>query len=134
MTGTEYQRKAMRTAQGLTEWDLLLNGVMGLCGEAGECIDLVKKYRFQGHQLDQEKLKDEAKRQGYKLIKAKTPRFERCLCGHNVHQWVSGPKGWAVYCKHCGLESPWVPRCEGKNGVKKSLGRHDFGEKEGAKP
>ena len=44
MTGTEYQRKAMRTAQGLTEWDLLLNGVMGLCGEAGECIDLVKKY------------------------------------------------------------------------------------------
>lgn len=59
MTGTEYQRKAMRTAQGLTEWDLLLNGVMGLCGEAGECIDLVKKYRFQGHQLDQEKLKDE---------------------------------------------------------------------------
>lgn len=27
MTGTEYQRKAMRTAQGLTEWDLLLNGV-----------------------------------------------------------------------------------------------------------
>ena len=59
MTGTEYQQKAMRTAQGLTEWDLLLNGVMGLCGEAGECIDLVKKYQFQGHQLDQEKLKDE---------------------------------------------------------------------------
>ena len=110
MTGTEYQRKAMRTAQGLTEWDLLLNGVMGLCGEAGECIDLVKKYRFQGHQLDQEKLKDEAKRQGYKLIKAKTPRFERCLCGHNVHQWVSGPKGWAVYCKHCGLYGPWAKK------------------------
>lgn len=55
-----------------------------------------------------EALKSEAKRQGYKLIKAKTPRFERCLCGHNVHQWVSGPEGWAVYCKHCGLESPWV--------------------------
>lgn len=33
---------------------------------------------------------------------------QRCLCGHNVHQWVSGPEGWAVYCKHCGLESPWV--------------------------
>lgn len=59
MTSTEYQRKAMRTAQGLTELDLLLNGVMGLCGEAGECIDLVKKYRFQGHKLDREKLKDE---------------------------------------------------------------------------
>lgn len=55
-----------------------------------------------------QELNAEAKRQGYKLIKAKRPRFERCLCGHNVHQWVSGPKGWAVYCKHCGLESPWV--------------------------
>lgn len=59
MTGTEYQQKAMRTAQVFTERDLLLNGVMGLCGESGECIDLVKKYRFQGHRLDREKLKDE---------------------------------------------------------------------------
>ena len=57
-----------------------------------------------------EELKAEAKRQGYKLIKAKRPRFEPCLCGHNDHQWVSGPEGWAVYCKHCGLESPWVKK------------------------
>ena len=57
-----------------------------------------------------EELKAEAKRQGYKLIKAKRPRFEPCLCGHNVHQWVSGPKGWAVYCKHCGLQGPWVKK------------------------
>lgn len=57
-----------------------------------------------------EELKAEAKRQGYKLIKAKRPRFEPCLCGHNVHQWVSGPKGWAVYCKHCGLYGPWVKK------------------------
>jgi len=55
-----------------------------------------------------EELKAEAKRQGYKLIKAKRPRFEPCLCGYNVHQWVHGPEGRAVYCKHCGLESPWV--------------------------
>ena len=60
--------------------------------------------------LTLEELKAEAKRQGYKLIKAKRPRFERCLCGHNVHQWVSGPKGWAVYCKHCGLQGPWVKK------------------------
>ena len=58
--------------------------------------------------LTLEELKAEAKRQGYKLIKAKRPRFEPCLCGHNVHQWVSGPKGWAVYCKHCGLQGPWA--------------------------
>ena len=44
-----------------------------------------------------EELKTEAKRQGYKLIKAKRPRFEPCLCGHNVHQWCSGPEGWMVY-------------------------------------
>ena len=60
--------------------------------------------------LTLEELKAEAKRQGYKLIKAKKPRFERCLCGHNVHQWVSGPKGWAVYCKHCGLYGPWAKK------------------------
>ena len=60
--------------------------------------------------LTLEELKAEAKRQGYKLIKAKRPRFEPCLCGHNVHQWVSGPKGWAVYCKHCGLYGPWAKK------------------------
>ena len=60
--------------------------------------------------LTLQELKAEAKRQGYKLVKGKKPRFERCLCGHNVHQWVSGPKGWAVYCKHCGLNSPWAAK------------------------
>ena len=45
--------------------------------------------------LTLEELKAEAKRQGYKLIKDKHPRFERCLCGHNVHQWVSVLKSWA---------------------------------------
>ena len=85
--------------------------------------------------LTLQELKAEAKRQGYKLIKAKRPRFEPCLCGHNVHQWCSRTgMEQMVYCKHCGLESPWVPRCEGKNGVKKSLERHDFGEQEVAKP
>lgn len=59
MTGNEYQQKAMRTAAGLSEMDLLINGVMGLNGEAGECIDLVKKALFQGHILNREKLIDE---------------------------------------------------------------------------
>lgn len=60
----EYQRKAMRTASGMN-YDmvggngLLLNGVMGLNGEAGECIDLVKKYLFQGKPLDKEHLAKE---------------------------------------------------------------------------
>lgn len=59
MTGTEYQKKAMRTASEKNKMDLLENGVMGLCGEAGECIDIVKKYLYQGHKLDKLKLKDE---------------------------------------------------------------------------
>ena len=59
MTGYEYQEKALRTANKLTRSELILNGVMGMNGEAGECIDLVKKHLFQGHNLDERKLKDE---------------------------------------------------------------------------
>ena len=35
---------------------MLINGVMGLCGEAGEAIDIVKKHLAQGHELDREGL------------------------------------------------------------------------------
>ena len=59
MTGAEYQKLAMRTASDLDTCGLILNGVMGLNGEAGECIDIVKKHLFQGHDLDKEKLIDE---------------------------------------------------------------------------
>ena len=43
----------------LSEKDVLINGVMGLCGESGELIDLVKKHLAQGHPLDKEKLAKE---------------------------------------------------------------------------
>ena len=57
LTANEYQKKAMTTLNpALSKQDVLLNGVMGLCGEAGECIDLVKKHLHQGHPLDREKL------------------------------------------------------------------------------
>ena len=32
---------------------------MGLNGESGEVIDIVKKHMFQGHELDKEKIKKE---------------------------------------------------------------------------
>ena len=60
LTANEYQKKAMATLNPeLSRKDVLLNGVMGLCGEAGECIDLVKKHLHQGHPLDAEKLAKE---------------------------------------------------------------------------
>lgn len=57
MTGKEYQKMAMTTLNpALSKQDVLINGVMGLCGESGEVIDLVKKHLHQGHALDSEKL------------------------------------------------------------------------------
>ena len=40
----------------LSQKDVLINAVMGLCGESGEAIDIVKKHLHQGHELDKEKL------------------------------------------------------------------------------
>ena len=60
MNFNEYQKLAQRTSsKKISTIDKVLNGVMGLNGEAGECIDIFKKYFFQGHELDKEKLIDE---------------------------------------------------------------------------
>ena len=55
MTLNEYQQMALRTLNPeLNRKDVLINGVMGLCGESGEAIDLVKKHLAQGHDLDKD--------------------------------------------------------------------------------
>ena len=65
----EYQKECLRTESG-TRYDTdevgvvhpslrILNGLMGLNGEAGECIDIFKKHLFQGHELDEEHLAEE---------------------------------------------------------------------------
>ena len=60
MTVNEYQKLAISSLNpALTPQEMLLNAVMGLCGESGEAIDIVKKQLFQGHALDTEKLKKE---------------------------------------------------------------------------
>ncbi len=60
MTINEYQKLALTTQNPeLTKKEALLNGVMGLCGEAGEAIDIVKKWLAQGHELDKEHLAKE---------------------------------------------------------------------------
>jgi len=60
MTINEYQKLAMTTLNpALSNKDVLINAVMGLCGESGEAIDIVKKWLAQGHELDREKLTKE---------------------------------------------------------------------------
>ena len=72
MTINEYQKLALRTDplnspyftfgddlsafyKKLTPENIqLLEGCMGLNGESGEAVDLMKKYLFQGHELDRE--------------------------------------------------------------------------------
>ena len=60
MDANEYQRLAMTTLNPeLSRRDVLINSVMGLCGESGEAIDIVKKWLAQGHELDKEHLAKE---------------------------------------------------------------------------
>ena len=60
MTINEYQALAMTTLNpALDKKDVLINSVMGLCGEAGEAIDIVKKWLAQGHELDKAHLAKE---------------------------------------------------------------------------
>lgn len=60
MTINEYQQLALRTESHTnSDLDRILQGVMGLAGESGECVDLVKKHIFQGHSLDLEHLMKE---------------------------------------------------------------------------
>lgn len=55
ITPNEYQRLALRTVnKDLDETETLINSVMGLCGESGEAIDMVKKHIGQGHDFDKE--------------------------------------------------------------------------------
>ena len=57
MKVNEYQKLAMTTLNpALDRRDVLVNSVMGLCGESGEAIDIVKKWLMQGHELDKEHL------------------------------------------------------------------------------
>lgn len=57
MDVNEYQKSAMKTLNPmLDKKDVLINSVMGLCGESGEAIDIVKKWLMQGHDLDKEHL------------------------------------------------------------------------------
>ena len=60
IVANEYQELANRTINpDLVGSELLLDGLMGLNGEAGEAIDICKKWLFQGHNFDREHLIEE---------------------------------------------------------------------------
>ena len=69
----EYQKLAMQTLNPeLEKKEVLINSVMGLCGESGEAIDIVKKWLAQGHELDKEHLKKELGDIAWDLAEAAT--------------------------------------------------------------
>ena len=54
----EYQYEASKTIpKNMPNDEIIDNAVYGLIGEVGELVDIIKKYRFQGHPLDQEHAK-----------------------------------------------------------------------------
>lgn len=70
ITPNEYQKAALRTlnTKELDSHELgekvfvnaaLVNGLIGLNGEAGEALDILKKYLFHNHPLDKEHLAKE---------------------------------------------------------------------------
>jgi NTP pyrophosphatase (non-canonical NTP hydrolase) len=52
----EYQTLAARTMNKLEERDALSLTALGLGGEAGEVLDLIKKHLYHGHALDRDKI------------------------------------------------------------------------------
>lgn len=73
MTINEYQQRAMASLNPeLKGRDVLINSVMGLCGESGEAIDIVKKWLAQGHLLDKAHLASELGDVAWYLAEAAT--------------------------------------------------------------
>ena len=57
----EYQYDAMRTkANYENQLEQITCAVMGIAGESGELVELLKKHRYQGHPLDLDELRNEA--------------------------------------------------------------------------
>ena len=62
MNPNEYQKLALRTAPDdilSNTKECLQNSALGICGEAGEFADIIKKVYFQNHTIDNEHLAKE---------------------------------------------------------------------------
>lgn len=58
LTLNEYQKQAARTRNPKVK-EPILEGLMGLNGEAGEALEVLKKAMFQGHEIDFDKIAEE---------------------------------------------------------------------------
>ena len=59
MNLTEYQRAAKRTSLAEPHRERLLVQALGLCGEAGEVADMMKKWAWHDKPLNRERMIDE---------------------------------------------------------------------------
>ena len=98
MQVNEYQKAAMATLNpALDKKDVLINSVMGLCGESGEAIDIVKKWLMQGHELDKEHLVRELGDVAWYLAEATTALdipLETVFQGNLDKLWQRFPNGF----------------------------------------
>ena len=105
MTINEYQDLAMRTLNpALDKKDILINSVMGLCGESGEAIDIVKKWLAQGHDLDRQKLAKELGDIAWYLAEAATALeipLEEILAANIEKLEKRFPKGFSAEASRC---------------------------------
>ena len=111
MTIDEYQDLALRTEKPIEDIvvsfrglspenvDRLTNGLMGLCGESGEAMDILKKTLFQGHDLDREALAKELGDVAWYLALASSAlgySLER-ICEKNIEKLrIRYPEGFEV--------------------------------------
>lgn len=56
MNFDRYQELAQRTSNTINVNSKLLNGSLGLSGETGEVLDMIKKHLYQGHTLSNKEL------------------------------------------------------------------------------
>lgn len=55
-TLNQYQQATARTDSHTNKNDAILNFALGIAGEAGEIVDIVKKMVYHGHVLDKDKM------------------------------------------------------------------------------
>lgn len=76
ITALEYQLDAARTinpdVEAMGREAMLTEALMGLAGESGEALELLKKYKFQGHSMNIEKMVEELGDVSWYLAEAAT--------------------------------------------------------------